>query len=148
MCTVNDLLQDLRYALRQFRKIPALTALVVITQGLGIGANTALFSVVGAVLLRPLPFSHLGQFVAVKDDVPGAHVTDAGMAQPEMEDFQNRFAVFDQISAIWPINANVTCREKPERLEALAAVSPNYFTMLSAKTELGHPFMPSDYRRG
>ncbi len=144
---MSGLLQDLRYAIRQLRKNLGFTAVIVLTLGLGIGANTALFSVVDGVLLRPLPFPHAEQLVAVKDEVPGANLQDAGMSQPELEDFQNRSGVFDQISAIWANSVNVTGREKPERLEALG-VSPNYFSMLGAKTQLGHAFVPGDYHPG
>ena len=141
------LLQDVRYGLRMLRKAPAFTAVVVITLALGIGANTALFSVVDAVLLRPLAYREPQQLVSVKADVPGINLTDRGMSQPEMEDFQKRSGVFSQISAVWPINANITGREKPERVEA-NAVSPNFFTLLEAKAALGRVFNDGDYRPG
>ena len=70
-----------------------------------------------------------------------------GMSQPELEDFQKRSGVFEQISAVWPINANITGREKPERVEA-NAVSTNFFTLLGAKPALGRVFNDSDYRKG
>ena len=144
---MTTLFQDVRFGLRMLRKSPGFTAVIVLTLGFGIGANTALFSVVDAVLMRPLPFPQPGQLVAVKDDVPGANVKDAGMSEPELEDLQNRSGVFDQVSVLWPFNSNMTGREKPERVEVLA-VSPNYFTMLGAKTELGRAFVSSDYRPG
>ncbi len=115
------------------------------TLALGIGANTALFSVVDAVLLRPLAYQQPEQLVSVKVDMPGINLTDAGMSQPEMEDFQKRSGVFTQISAVWPINANITGREKPERVEA-NAVSTNFFTLLAAKPALGRVFNDGDYR--
>jgi len=141
------LLQDVRYGLRMLRKNPGFTAVIVLTLALGIGANTALFSVVDAVLLRPLPYQHPEQLVAVKEDMPGANLIDAGMSQPELDDFQKNSGVFQQISAVWPINANITGREKPERVEA-NAVSPNYFTLLAAKPALGRVFNAADSREG
>ncbi len=144
---METLLQDVRYGLRMLRKNLGLTVVAVLTLAVGIGANTSLFSVVDAVLLRPLPFQQPEQLVAVKDDLPGFNLTEAGMSVEELEDFQNRSGVFDQISATWPINANVTGREKPERVEA-EAVSPNYFTLLGARTELGRAFTANDYRPG
>ena len=144
---METFLQDVRYGLRMLRKNPGLTAVAVLTLALGIGANTSLFSVVDAVLLRPLPYQKPEQLVAVKDDLPALNVNEAGMSVQELEDFQNRSGVFDQISATWPIDANVTGREKPERVEA-EAVSPNYFMLLGVKTELGRAFTPSDYRPG
>src|SRR5271165_2936918 len=126
------LLQDLRYGIRMLRKSPGFSAVVIITLALGIGANTALFSVVDAILLRPLPYAEPGQLVSVKEDMPGANLSDAGMSQPELDDFQERSGVFDQVSVVWAINANITGREKPQRVEA-NAVSPSYFTLLGAQ---------------
>src|ERR1700722_20692332 len=141
------LVQDVRYALRMLRKAPAFTAVVVATLALGIGANTALFSVVDAVLLRPLAYRQPEQLVSVKVDMPGINLTDAGMSPLELEDFQKRSGVFNEISVVWPINANVTGREKPQRVEA-NAVSPNFFTLLAAKAALGRAFNDGDYRPG
>ena len=121
--------------------------MVVLTLALGIGANTALFSVVDAVLLRPLPYQQPGQLVAVKVDMPGLNLVDTGMSQPELDDFQRTSGVFANISAVWPISANITGREKPERVEA-NAVSINYFALLGAKPALGRVFNDGDSREG
>jgi predicted permease len=144
---VETLLQDIRYGLRMLRKSPVFTAVIILTLGFGVGANTALFSVVDAVLLRPLPYTQPEQLVAVKDSLPGANLMDAGMSQPELDDFQKRAGVFDQISAVAAIDATITGREKPERVEA-NVISPNFFTMLNARPELGRVFNDSDYREG
>ena len=144
---METLIQDVRYALRMLRKSPGFTAVVVTTLALGIGANTALFSVVDAVLLRPLAYQQPGELVSVKADMPGINLTDGGVSQPELDDFQKRSGVFTQISAVWPISANITGREKPERVEA-NAVSTNYFTLLAAKPALGRVFNDGDSREG
>jgi putative ABC transport system permease protein len=144
---METLQQDIRYAFRMLRKSPGLTAVAITTLALGIGANTALFSVVDAVLLRPLPYQKPGQLVVVKDDYPGDHLTDAGISVQELDDFQNRSGVFEDISATTEINANVTGRDKPERVEA-EVVSANYFTLLGAKPALGRVFAAGDYRPG
>jgi putative ABC transport system permease protein len=144
---METLIQDVRYGLRMLRKNPVFTAVIVLTLALGIGANTALFSVVDAILLRPLPFPEPGQLVSVKTDMPGINLTDRGMSQPELDDFQKRAGVFAEISAVWPINANITGREKPERVEA-NAVSTNFFTLLAAKPALGRVFNDADTREG
>jgi predicted permease len=144
---METLLQDLRYGIRMVRKSPGFSAVVIVTLALGIGANTALFSVVDAILLRPLPYLQPEQLVSVKEDIPGANLTDAGMSQPELDDFQKRSGVFDQVSAVWPINANITGREKPQRVEA-NAVSTNYFTLLNARPALGRVWNDGDSREG
>ena len=105
---MNGLLQDVRYALRQLRQQPGLTVVVVLTMALGIGANTALFSVVDAVLLRPLPYQHSEQLVAIHDQLPGVNLHDAGMSVQEADDLENRSGVFDQISPVWSFDVNVT----------------------------------------
>src|SRR5271170_4748060 len=114
---METLLQDVRYGLRMLRRNAGFTAIIVLTLALGIGANTALFSIVDAVLLRPLPYAQPQQLVAVKEDMPGISLIDSGMSQPELVDFQNRSGVFEQISAVAAIDVNVTGREKPERVE-------------------------------
>ena len=92
------LLQDIRYGLRLLGKSRGLTVVVVLTLALGVGANTALFSVFDAVLLRPLPFSHPNQLVAVKMDMPGLNLVDIGISQPELQDMQLNSGVFEDIS--------------------------------------------------
>jgi predicted permease len=144
---METLLQDFRYGLRLLRRNAGFTAIIVLTLALGIGANTTLFSVVDAVLLRPLPYAQPQQLVAVKEDMPGVNLIDGGMSQPELVDFQKRSGVFDQISAVVAIDANFTRREKPERVEG-CVTSPNYFVLLNAKPALGRVFNDSDYREG
>jgi hypothetical protein len=116
---------DLRYAARMLRNKPGFTLIAVITLSLGIGANTAIFSVVNAVLLSPLPFPQPEQIVLLRDDLTGRQLEDVGLSVDELKDFQERSGVFDQISALWPVDANLTGSDRPERIELLA-VSPNY----------------------
>jgi len=144
---MSGLLQDIRYAFRQLLKSPGVTAVVVLTLALGIGANTALFSVVDGVLLRPLPYKSPDQLVAIHDEMPGVNAHDAGMSVQERDDFQDRSGVFDQVSAVWAFDVNITGGDKPERLEGMA-VNPNYFEMLGAHAALGRVFTPADYRPG
>ena len=82
--------QDLRYAFRMLLKSPAFTIVAVLTLALGIGANVATFSVVYAVLLRPLPFPHSEQLVRIFDDLRGPNEQDVGMSAPELWDLQER----------------------------------------------------------
>lgn len=141
------LLHDVRYCLRTLLKSPGFTAVVIATLALGIGANTAIFSIVDAVLLRPLPFSKPDQLVRLVDNFPGAGLQDVGMSVPELWDLQQRSGIFSQVSAVWPIDANVTGAGHPERIELLA-VSPNYFALLGAHAHLGRVFGPEDEAKG
>jgi putative ABC transport system permease protein len=128
-------------------KHPGFTIVVIITLSLGIGANTAIFSVVNAVLLRPLPFPHAEQLVVVRDDLSGRQLENIGMSVDELSDLRGRSGVFDEISAVWPVDANLTGSDRPERIELLA-VSPNYFSLLGASAQLGRVFGPQDKAQG
>jgi putative ABC transport system permease protein len=128
-------------------KNPGFTAVVVLTLALGIGANTAIFSVVDAVLLRPLPFPDPEQLVLVRDDLTGRQVENVGMSVPELKDLQQSADVFEEVAGVWPVDANLTGSDRPERVELLA-VSPNYFSLLGASARLGRVFGPQDRAEG
>jgi len=144
---MDTLFQDVRFGLRMLRKHAVFTLIIVLTLALGIGANTALFSVVDAILLRPLPFTQPSELVELKFEMPGVNLANTGLSQPELDDFQKRCPIFQQVSVVWPISANITGREKPLRVEA-NAISPNYFLLLNAKPAMGRVFNDSDYREG
>jgi putative ABC transport system permease protein len=144
---MHTIWNDLRYAARMLRNRPGFTLVAVVTLSLGIGANTAIFSVVNAVVLNPLPFPHPEQIVLVRDDLTGRQLEDIGMSVDELKDFQERSGVFDQISAVWSVDANLTGSDRPERIELLA-VSPNYFSLLGANAQLGRVFGPQDQAQG
>lgn len=144
---MENLVHDLRHGFRLLYKQPAFTAIAVATLALGIGANTAIFSVVNAVLLRPLPFPHPEQLVLISDDLTGRQVNNVGMSVPELQDLQERAGIFEDVSAVWPVDANLTGSDHPERVELLA-VSPNYFSMLGATAQLGRVFGDEDRAQG
>ena len=144
---MNSFWQDLRYAARMLRNKPGFTLIAIATLSLGIGANTAIFSVVDAVLLRPLPFPHPEQIVLVRDDLTGRQLENIGLSVDELKDFQERSGVFEEISAVWSVDANLTGSDRPQRIELLA-VSPNYFSLLGANAQLGRVFGPQDQAQG
>src|ERR1044071_1942750 len=141
------LLQDVRYGLRMLWKNPGFTAVVVLTLALGIGANTAIFSVVDAVLLRPLPFPKPEQLVLVRDDLTGRQMENVGLSVPELKDLQQSADVFEEVAGVWPVDGDLTGSDRPERVELLA-VSANYFSLLGASARLGRVFGPQDYADG
>ena len=135
--------QDLRYALRMLLKCPGFTIVAVLTLALGIGVNVATFSVVYAILLRPLPFSHPEQLVRVFDDLRGPNDPDVGMSVPELRDLQDRSGVFQDISAVAPSSSAVGGGERTVRAESLVT-SPDYFALLGAQPQLGRVYTPQD----
>jgi predicted permease len=140
---MNQFLQDVRYACRMLLKTPGFTLVAILTLALGIGANIAAFSIVDGVLLRPLPFNHSEQLVRVFDDLRSSNAKDVGMSVPQFWDYRDRAGIFQDIAVIWPIPANLTEVERPERIEVLAT-SANYFTMLGAQPALGRVFTQKD----
>ena len=140
---MNQFLQDVRYACRMLLKTPGFTLVAILTLALGIGANIAAFSIVDGVLLRPLPFNHSEQLVRVFDDLRSSNAKDVGMSVPQFWDYRDRADIFQDIAVIWPIPANLTEVERPERIEVLAT-SANYFTMLAVQPALGRVFTQKD----
>jgi predicted permease len=142
-----NLWHDVRYGYRMLWKNPGFTLVVVLTLALGIGANTAIFSVVDAVLLRPLPFPKPEQLVLLRDDLAGRQMENVGMSVPELKDLQQSADVFEEVAGVWPVDANLTGSDRPERIELLA-VSPNYFSLLGASARMGRVFGPQDKAEG
>jgi predicted permease len=135
--------QNLRYAARMLRSSPGFTLVAILTLALGIGANVAIFTVVHAVLLQPLPYPHPEQLVRVYDDLQGSNSRDVGMSPPELWDLRDKSGVFQDISALWSADANLTGGDHPERIELLGT-SANYFTMLGVPPQLGRIYTSAD----
>jgi putative ABC transport system permease protein len=133
---------DLRYACRSLLKTPGFPIVAVLTLALGIGANVAIFTVVNAVLLRPLPFQHPERLVRVFGDLAGVGAKDVGMSEPEIEDLQ-RADVFDDLSVIWPVSTALSGGDHTERIEMLGT-GFDYFQTLGAQPALGRVYGPRD----
>lgn len=142
----ETLLQDLRYGLRILRKSPGFAAIAILTIALGIGATTAIFSVVDATLLHPLPYPDPEQLVTVEDDLPGLGAQDVGLSQPEWQDLQ-RSGIFENVSPTLFDENNLTGSSKPAHVRLLI-VAPNYFSLLGVKPQLGRAFNPTDHSPG
>jgi predicted permease len=141
------LFNDVRYTFRIMRKSPGFTLIIILTLALGIGANTAIFSIVNGVLLRPLPFRDPHRLVRIYFDAPGVGLHDIGFAEPELEDLQKRAGIFEGVSVVFPSSTNLTGAENPERLELLGT-NTNYFSMLGVKPEIGRLLGEQDWAPG
>src|SRR5262245_65017690 len=144
---MTTLLQDMRYGLRVLGKSPGFTLVAVLSLALGVGANTAIFSIVNAVLLRSLPFSHPERLVKIVASNRGVGARDIGLSVPEFDDLRSRAGVFDQVTATQGGPTNLTGGERPQRFELLE-VSPNYFSMLGPSAQIGPAFGSGDEAPG
>jgi len=135
--------RDLRFAARGLWRSPGFTAITVATLALGIGANTAIFSVVNAVLLRPLAYRDPAQLVALRGVVEVRGLNDVRNSAPEYQDFRSEIPALTDVAAAWPISINLTALGDPERIQA-AVVSSNYFQVLGTAPALGRNFTADD----
>ncbi|MBZ5538831.1 MAG: ABC transporter permease [Acidobacteriia bacterium] len=141
------LFNDIRYAFRIMRKSPGFTLIIILTLALGIGANTSIFSIVNAVLLRSLPYYDPSRLVKITFNNPGTGLRDIPFSVPELEDLKSRAGVFEEVSVVLSGPTNLTGAKQPEHLEMLE-VSPNYFSMLGTTPEIGRLFGPQDFALG
>lgn len=147
---MNGLLQDVRYALRQLRKSPGFAAVAVVTLALGIGANTAIFSVVNAVLLRPLGFRDAGRLVRVWHVPPAKSfpgMTTFAVSAANYLDWERQNHVFDQMAIYAYRGFDLTGNDKPEQVDA-SAVSSGFFAILGVSPMLGRTFSPDEDQPG
>jgi putative ABC transport system permease protein len=140
---VEDIWQDVRYGLRFLRRSPGFLSVAVLTLALGIGANTAIFSIVNAVLLRSLPFREPDRLVKIFFNNPGIGVYNVRFSVPELNDLRDRAGVFEYVSAAGRGSIDLTGGSQAERLELLIT-SPTYFSVLGAVPEKGRLFGPQD----
>jgi putative ABC transport system permease protein len=143
---IADLWQDLRYGARMLLKKPTFVLIAVITLALGIGANTAIFSVVNAVLLRPLPYQEAEQLVMIwQTENPSREL--GPVAPSNFLDWQAQSRTLEAIAATRHWSFNLTGRDRPEQLNG-AVVSTNLFTVLGVKPILGRAFRPEEGQPG
>ena len=143
----EEMFQDLRFGARMLLKNPGFTLVAILTLALGIGANTAIFSVVNAVLLRPLPYSEPERLVQVWVTNPRANRWGDWVSYPDFRDWREQNTVFDEIGACRQWSFNLTGGDSPEAL-AGAYVSASLFTVLGVKPILGRTFLAEEDRPG
>jgi predicted permease len=138
---LGDLGQDGRYALRQLRRNPGFALAAILTLGLGIGTTTAVFSVVDAVVLRPLSYSDSSRLVTIDEWTPG--VGSIPVNGLHFQEWRRTATSFDQMALIGGLNVNVTDSSEPERLPA-ARVSSELFPLLGVQPQLGRAFLADE----
>ena len=143
---IENLIFDLRYAIRMLVRFPGFSFIAIATVALGIGATSAIYSVVDATLLHPLPYPHPGELVRIQADFPGVGAHDVGISIPELRDLRNS-GVFQYVSLCFHGSENVTGSAQPTHI-AGATVSPAYFAVLGAHAALGRTFNPLDASPG
>ena len=139
------LVQDLRYGLRALAKSPGFAAVAVLTLALGIGANSAIFSVVNTLLLRPLPVKDPGRLVMVWDTQPGA--LRAPASYPEYQDWKEHVGVFEELGAFFDTTLRLTGTQEPEQLPTVR-LSAGLLPMLGVTPTLGRAFRPEEEKPG
>jgi putative ABC transport system permease protein len=144
---MSGLAHDLCFAVLQVRKNPGLTALAVITLALGIGANTAIFSNVNALLLRPFGMPDLARVVALSETAPKEGVASAMVAPANFRDWSEQSSSFEHLAAVHGWDANLTGEGVAERAEGYR-VTPEFFSLLGIAPELGRNIGAVDFQHG
>lgn len=144
---MGNLLMDLRYALRILAKNPGFTVIAVLTLALGIGANTAIFSVVNAVLLKPLPYKDADRLMTVwSQNLPKGFTTDL-VSAPDLADWRAQARAFDEMAASTDAMYTMTGQGEPLPVQAYQ-FSPDFFRVLGVKPFIGRVFLPDEDQPG
>ena len=144
---MSSLFQDLRYGIRMLSKSPGFATVAILTLALGIGANTAIFSIVDPLIIRPLPFQNLDRLVKVWETIPSQGVDRNEAAVANFTDWRDQNHVFEHLGAYAWWNANVSGIEVPERVQGFL-VSPDLFAALGVTPVLGRTFLPEEEKPG
>ena len=145
---MRTLLQDVRYAVRTLWKSPGFTLVAVLALALGIGANTAIFSVVKAVLLSPLPYPEPERLVWVREVNPGSDILDEPASMPNYNDWRTQGRSFDGIAAFGYAGGTITDGDRePERVAGMST-SANFFQVVGVAPALGRGFLPEEEAAG
>ena len=144
---MDQLSNDVRYAMRSLRKSPGFALLAILTLGLGIGANTAIFSVIYGVLLRPLPYADSDRLVLVRQSAPPLGRADVGVSIKEFFTYRDQAADFEGLVEFHQMSFDLLKRGEPDRVNT-GVVSPNFFDVLGIEPILGRSFVPQDDEPG
>ena len=142
---MSGLLQDIRYALRQLRKSPGFAAVAILTLALGIGANTAIFSVIQGVLLRPLPFHDPGHLFAVWAESPEEKLIKTGASGPDFQDYKEQSHSFEDLAEVLPHFTYTLVGQGDPRTVICTGISYDFFPMLGLHPLLGRLYTSEEY---
>src|SRR5271170_4732372 len=142
----ENLLHDIRYAFRMLHRSPGFSLIAIATMALGVGATTAIYSVIDATLLHPLPYPHPSELVRLEANLPGVGAHDIGISIPELRDLQNS-GIFQYVSLSFFGTNNLTGSAQPMSI-ASKSVTPAYFAVLGVDAQLGRTFDPHDATPG
>ncbi|MGA2851967.1 MAG: ABC transporter permease [Terracidiphilus sp.] len=143
---VENLLIDVRYAFRMLHRSPGFSLIAIATIALGIGATTAIYSIIDATLLHPLPFRNPSQLVRLEANLTGVGAHDIGLSIPELRDLQNS-GIFQYVSLSFYGTNNLTGSTQPASISS-KSVSPSYFAVLGVEAQLGRTWDPHDATPG
>jgi putative ABC transport system permease protein len=139
----RTILQDVRYAARSLRRVPGYAAVAIIVLALGIGANTAIFSLVHGVLLRALPFDNAERVVVIRQPARGLGIDDAQFSVPELRDYAEQNRTLDALVEYHSMTFNMIGRGEPRRVRT-GVVSAAFFTSLGVRPLIGRVFAPAE----
>ena len=139
----DTLSQDLRYGLRSLAGSPGYTAVAVLTLALGIGANTAIFSVIDGVLIKPLPYHDDGALVLLEESAPLRPNPEIGVSIKELHDYREQLQTFDSLVEYHSMSFTLLSHGEPDRVDT-GVVSANFFDVLGVKPLLGRTFADAD----
>jgi putative ABC transport system permease protein len=143
----DEMFQDLRYGSRMLLKKPGFTLVAVLTLGLGTGANTAIFSVVNAVLLRPLPYQNVERLMMVWASNPARGEMQIGASEPDFADFRRESQSWESLAAFTQYRPALTGSGETEKIHG-SIVTPDFFSALGISPALGRDFVTADAERG
>ena len=141
---MNTLLHDIRYGVRMLLKHKGFSAVAIIALGLGIGANTAIFSLVNGVLLRPLPFPNSDRIIYFEGKNPAAGITDSNISYLDFTDWSQQTDLFASTAAYWTGNADLSGDGAEPEAVPRAGVTTGFFSVLGVQPVLGRVIVPED----
>lgn len=144
---LETLWQDVRFGARVLRRNPGFTFVAVLTLALGIGANTAIFSVIYGALLRPLPYQNGERLIVLRQQAPLVGIENLGFSVPEITDYRSQMQALDELVEYHSMSFTLFGRAEPERIQT-GVVSANFFDVLGVQPLLGRAFVAADEQHG